>query len=94
MDELSEIITDSKNIEDEGNARFLLENINSFLKEIPAEKRQIFVCRYWYSDSVRDIAKRYGMTENNVSVTLKRIRKNYMITLLKGALIYECREDI
>ena len=94
LDELSEIITDSKNIEDEGNARFLLENINSFLKEIPAEKRQIFVCRYWYSDSVRDIAKRYGMTENNVSVTLKRIRKNYMITLLKGALIYECREDI
>ncbi len=75
LDELSEIITDSKNIEDEGNARFLLENINSFLKEIPAEKRQIFVCRYWYSDSVRDIAKRYGMTENNVSVTLKRIRK-------------------
>jgi DNA-directed RNA polymerase specialized sigma24 family protein len=33
------------------------------------------VCRYWYSDSVRDIAKRYGMTENNVSVTLKRVRK-------------------
>ena len=75
LDELSEVIADSGSPEEEWNRKILLESMNSFLKEIPVEKRKIFVCRYWYSDSVRDIAKRYGMTENNVSVTLKRIRK-------------------
>ena len=33
------------------------------------------MCRYWYSDSIKDIAKRFNMTENHVSVTLKRLRK-------------------
>ena len=35
----------------------------------------MFVRRYWYSDSVADIARRCGVSENNVSVNLNRIRK-------------------
>jgi RNA polymerase sigma-70 factor (ECF subfamily) len=32
------------------------------------------VRRYWYADSVKDIAKAMSLTENNVSVTLNRLR--------------------
>lgn len=74
LDELAELITDSDNPEDEINCRLLSETINAFLKELPAEKRKIFVCRYWYADSVKDIAEKFEMTENNVSVTLNRLR--------------------
>jgi DNA-directed RNA polymerase specialized sigma24 family protein len=41
----------------------------------------MFVRRYWYSDSVVDIAKRCGVSENSVSVNLNRLRKrlhNYL----------------
>ena len=30
--------------------------------------------RYWYAESVKDIARRFSVTENNVSVTLNRLR--------------------
>ena len=74
LDELSEVIADSKRPEEEWDCKVLSETINSFLSDLPAEKRKIFVCRYWYSDSVKEIAERFHMTENNVSVILNRLR--------------------
>lgn len=82
LDELSELITDSSKTEDELDCKLLSVAINSFLSGLPAEKRKIFVCRYWYADSVKDIAKRLEMTENSVSVTLSRLRTslhNYLL---------------
>ena len=35
----------------------------------------MFVRRYWYADSVAAIARRLGVSENRVSVTLNRLRK-------------------
>lgn len=74
LDELSELVSASCSPEEEWNRKQLAEAINAFLAELPAEKRNIFVCRYWYADSVKDIAKRFGLTQNNVSVTLNRLR--------------------
>lgn len=82
LDELSEIIADSKTTEEEWNHRQLVDCINDFLGGLSAQKRSLFVCRYWYADSVKEIAKRFGMTENNVSVVLRRLRfhlHNYLI---------------
>lgn len=82
IEELADVITDSNDIENEWNKKLLIESINSYLSELPDVKRRIFVCRYWYADSVKDIAGRFGMTENNVSVTLQRLRSqlhNYLV---------------
>lgn len=76
LDELSELIADSNKPEDELDCKLLSETINSFLAGLPTKKRKLFVCRYWYADSVKDIAERFEMTENNVSVTLNRLRAN------------------
>jgi RNA polymerase sigma-70 factor (ECF subfamily) len=35
----------------------------------------MFILTYWYEDEIKEIAKRCGMSENNVSVTLSRTRK-------------------
>ena len=48
--------------------------INDFLGKLDEEKRNIFVRRYWYLDSVADIAKRYGISESKVKTTLFRCR--------------------
>ncbi|MCR4727726.1 MAG: sigma-70 family RNA polymerase sigma factor [Lachnospiraceae bacterium] len=82
LDELAELIADSNRPEDELDCKLLSESVNRFLETLPAEKRKLFVCRYWYADSVKDIAKRFEMTENNVSVALSRLRTglhNYLL---------------
>ena len=60
----------------------LVKVIDDFLDRLPTDKKVIFVCRYWYFYSISDIAVRFGMTENNVSVTLNRLRlklHNYLL---------------
>lgn len=53
----------------------LREAINGFLAGLDGEKRNIFVRRYWYLDSVALIAKRYGLSESKVKTTLFRCRE-------------------
>ena len=74
LDELGELVSGSDSVEQELGRRELVRAIDAFLGALPADKRGIFVCRYWYFDSVSEIARRFGMPENNVSVTLHRLR--------------------
>jgi RNA polymerase sigma-70 factor (ECF subfamily) len=74
LDELLEIVSDTDSVEQELDRRELVRAIDAFLGTLSDRKRDIFVCRYWYFDSIFTIASRFGMTENNVSVQLNRIR--------------------
>ncbi|MBE5936509.1 MAG: sigma-70 family RNA polymerase sigma factor [Lachnospiraceae bacterium] len=81
LDELAECVSGKDNVESEVERKELISTINSFLESLEPNKRNIFVCRYWYSDSVKNIATRFKMTESNVSVTLNRLRvklKDYL----------------
>lgn len=51
------------------------EDGNDVGYDLPQDKQRMFVCRYWYAFDLSEIARRLGMTENNVSVTLNRLRK-------------------
>ena len=76
FEELSEVIADSSDsIENEAERRELLDEINKFLRKLPEKKRNIFICRYWHCDSLRDIAARFSVSESNVSVILNRTRQ-------------------
>ena len=82
LDELAECVSGLDDVEQEIEGRELVETINSFLNTLAPRKRNIFICRYWYSDSVTSIARRYQMTESNVSTTLSRLRpelKEYLL---------------
>lgn len=48
--------------------------INGFLAKLDEEKRNIFVRRYWYLDSVAAISKRFVLSESKVKTTLFRCR--------------------
>lgn len=48
--------------------------INNFLRSISEEKRNIFLRRYWYMDSVSDVAKRFGISEGKAKTILFRVR--------------------
>lgn len=74
FDEIAELVSDTDSVEEEIDRKELVKAIDSFLGTLSIEKRSLFVRRYWYFDSISDIAIRFGMTENNVSVTLNRLR--------------------
>lgn len=53
----------------------LRDAINRFLGELPDDARVIFVQRYWYMCSVREISRETGSSESRVKVTLARTRE-------------------
>ena len=61
----------------------LSEAINSFLAKLPEEKRNIFIRRYWYLDSIAEIAVRFTLSESNVKTTLHRCRRQLRQHLAK-----------
>ena len=75
LDELAECVSGEESFEHELSRKELINEINAFVGSLSAEKKGVFVARYWYADSISAIAKRFGMSENNVSVTLNRLRK-------------------
>ena len=82
MQEIEACISDQKTVEDEIEARELARIIGEFLDTLTLENRVIFMRRYWFADSYKDIAEFMGLSEKNISVRLTRIRekmKQYLI---------------
>ncbi|MBP3465021.1 MAG: sigma-70 family RNA polymerase sigma factor [Angelakisella sp.] len=75
MEEIEACIADRKTVEAEIEAKELARIIESFLDTLTVENRVIFMCRYWFSDSCKDIAGFMGLSEKNISVRLTRIRE-------------------
>lgn len=64
-------------------ARALGRSIDAFLDTVSRESRVIFLRRYWFGDSVGDIARNLGMTPNAVSVRLSRTRQQLHTYLIQ-----------
>ena len=76
LDELAECVSGNDNVADAFVMKELISAINKFLSTLPEVKRNIFIRRYWHTESIVDIAKRYGMESAAVSMMLNRIRSN------------------
>ena len=60
--------------------------LNAFLASLPKESRMIFVRRYWYVDTISQIALRYGITESKVKMQLSRTRDKLRVFLKKEGI--------
>ena len=79
--ELETVLPYGEDVEQNLDERLLGEAINRFLKTVPEERRNIFVRRYWYTDSITEIARRYRISESSVKSRLFRTRnelKDYL----------------
>ena len=74
LDELAETIP-APLLEQQADLIALRDFLNAFLVKLPKEQRNIFLRRYWLCEGVKDIAERFGFSENKVSLILFRIRK-------------------
>lgn len=83
LDEVADIVSDNECVEQQIERKELVLAIDCFLERLPLKKKSIFIYRYWYFYSISDIAERFGLSENNVSVTLNRIRQKLRKYLLE-----------
>ena len=75
MEELGDCIPGPGTVEAELEARELAQLIEGFLDTLTVENRVIFMRRYWFSDSCKDIAAFTDLTEKNITVRLSRTRQ-------------------
>ncbi|MDO4315966.1 MAG: RNA polymerase sigma factor [Oscillospiraceae bacterium] len=72
--------------EREAAGRELGELLTAFLETQPETARLVFLRRYWYGDSIREIGERYGYGESKVKVTLLRTRERLRAYLEKEGI--------
>lgn len=80
LEELSEVIP-GDSLEAQLDARALGQAIDTFLDTLTKEDRTLFVQRYWFGDSVTELAAQRYTAAGNISVRLHRIRtklKDYL----------------
>ena len=66
--------------------REITRALNAFLGTLTQENRRLFVRRYWYVDTVAEIAQRYNMSESKVKTRLHRIREKLRVYLMQEGI--------
>ena len=87
LDELGECVASNDAVDDRISAQELADVLNRFLASQSRDARRVFMCRYWYFDSVHDIAARFGFSESKVKMTLKRTRDDLASYLEKEGVV-------
>lgn len=86
LDEIGDIFPSSDSTE-----ALLMHNetkraISDFVKNLDERTRRIFLRRYWFFDSVSDIADKFSLSESNVRIILFRTRKELKEYLLSEGI--------
>lgn len=82
LDELSEVLGQNSTDQAVG-AKELQRAVNTFLRRLPERECSIFVRRCFYAETADEIAARYGLRPNTVTVSLHRTRKKLRDYLTK-----------
>ena len=72
LEEIGELVSEEKHVYSDGE---LADLINGFLATLNDETRRIFILRYWYFHSAREIADSCGITVSKTETVLCRTRK-------------------
>lgn len=75
LEELYECTSGSPEVEDAAIAEELAQSVGRFLEKQKEPGRSLFLRRYFFMESIEEIAQRSGMKNGTVSVSLHRIRK-------------------
>ncbi|MBQ9784752.1 MAG: RNA polymerase sigma factor [Clostridia bacterium] len=89
LDELRECFIDDISEADQNAVNALAEILNGYLKHLSERQRTVFVCRYYYADSVSLIAKMLQVSERTVFRELEEIRNGLKKELTERGYRYE-----
>ena len=75
LDELEECIAHDSDVEKTLEKQRLEEVINRFVHKLPEKDQKVFLCRYFYMDSIESICRQFGFSESKVKSILHRTRE-------------------
>ena len=84
-EEMESCIPD-KTLDRELEARELSMVLDRFLRTLTPENQMVFLRRYWYADTIAQIAARYGISESAVLMRLNRTRAKLCAYLKKEGI--------
>ena len=87
LEELEECIASTEDVEQAYAKKELLAAYKRFIEKLPVTERRVFLLRYWYLDSVGDIAQKYGFSESKVKSMLHRTRQKLHRCLAEEGLL-------
>ena len=87
LEELEDCAAEDQTVEKALERKQMALLMNRFLESLPETERRVFLCRYWYLDSISDIANNYGFSESKVASMLHRTRKKLRAVLEKEGLL-------
>ena len=76
LTELEDCISNDNSPENDYEAKVLGEAINAFLRTLSNDARNVFIGRYYFLDSVKDVANYCGISEAKAKTLLHRTRNS------------------
>lgn len=93
LSELDECVPAPSGVEEELDVRLLADCVERFVRTLPDTQRRVFLRRYWYLCSVKEVAAQSGMSVSRTASMLFRLRKSLKQYLEKeGIMVYERAE--
>ena len=89
LEELAECVDERQQPEQLAEAAELAELLDRFVKALRETERNVFVCRYWYLDSVQEISRQFGFSPSKVKSMLYRTRQKLAEYLRKEGMFIE-----
>ncbi len=89
LTELADCIASENSPEKDYEIKLLGELLNTFLRTLSEDARNVFIGRYYYLDSVKEVAKYCGISESKAKTLLFRTRNSLREYLKKEGFIYE-----
>ena len=83
LEELGDCFSDGVTPEEELDGKLLDEAINRFLRSLSEDARNTFIGRYYFFDSLKDVAAYCGMSESRAKSMLHRTRQSLKEYLVK-----------
>ena len=84
LEELENCVAGTQNAETELERKEIIRAYVKFLDALPITERRVFLCRYYYVESIETIANKFGFSQSKVKTMLHRTR-----TKLRGQLAKE-----
>ena len=86
LSELAECVDMSSDIENESERQQIRDVINEFLKNQNMQRKNIFIQRYWYLMSIKEIGVQHDMNDNQIKSVLYQMRNELKKILVKEGL--------
>ena len=86
LEELGDTLAYDGSLEDEAAISAVADELNRFLRGLDERDQFIFVCRYYYCDTISDLSKMLSISERTVFRAISKMREELRDRLKEGGI--------